>query len=136
MQDRFKFRAWFNPLYPTDEKPKMVYDVENTYDFMRGADADCFGEVLGDKNYTVMQSTGLKDKNGKLIYESDVVYYNDDVYGICKAIIKWDVGRYQIEYYSGGDYGWFSKNLALKDLKNIEIIGNIYTNPELLGAKE
>jgi uncharacterized phage protein (TIGR01671 family) len=83
MNDRFKFRAWWKPSY---RKPIMLYDVEKTYDFMRGEPeiicADCFGEVLEDEDYIVMQCTGLKDKNGKLIYELDYVRYAKNKYKV------------------------------------------------------
>ena len=83
MNDRFKFRAWWKPNY---RKSIMLYDVEKTYDFMRGKPesicADCFGEVLEDEDYIVMQCTGLKDKNGKLIYELDYVRYAKNKYKV------------------------------------------------------
>ena len=128
MQDRFKFRAWFKPEY---REPIMLYDVEQTYDFMRGepenVPEDCFGDVLADDDYIVMQCTGLKDKSGKLIYESDIVKI--DFVNILDKIlfteikpIKWDkrgmflCGDYPIPY----------------DKKFVEVIGNIYENKELL----
>jgi uncharacterized phage protein (TIGR01671 family) len=83
MNDRFKFRAWWKPNY---RKPIMLYDVEKTYDFMRGEPesicAECFGEVLEDEDYIVMQCTGLKDKNGTLIYELDYVRYAKNKYKV------------------------------------------------------
>lgn len=85
-----------------------------------------YGKVNPD---TIGQYTGLKDKNGKEIYEGDIIYVNpeDEV-----AFILWDeeTARYIIQFK-----GWCADfdNYYGKEL---EVIGNIYNNPELLEEKE
>lgn len=83
MNDRFRFRVWFTPDY---QEPEMIYDAEQTYDNRCRNEGsfyhESFGEILEDKNCIVMQCTGLKDKNGKLIYESDYVRYANNKYKV------------------------------------------------------
>ena len=81
---------------------------------------------------TIIQFTGLKDKNGKEIYEGDVVKYLGYEGKIC-----FENGRYFINYIKSSLY---HTELSILELSNncydkpkeIEVIGNIYENPELL----
>lgn len=71
--------------------------------------------------YELMQFTGLKDKNGKEIYEGDLVAHNASAKPIDVEFID---GTF--EPFSKSDFGWTSTLC--------EIIGNIYENPELLNG--
>ena len=81
----------------------------------------------------LMQSTGLKDKNGKEIFEGDILDYRGR-----KALVRWH-GSYASFIYRFVDEPhkqkaeW--KPLYLAYMK-CEIIGNIYENPEFLEDKE
>lgn len=76
---------------------------------------------------TICQCTGLRDKNGKLIWENDIVR--------CKvgtAEIIWDKSGWRIKWLRRKDlYYW-----AAEDIQSMEIIGNIFDNPELLESEE
>ena len=79
------------------------------------------------------RSTGLTDKNGKEIYEGDIVY---DIYtGDEVFIVGWDKDKASFMLADTADYpmAYFDEYELDKDL---EVIGNIHENPELLGGEE
>ena len=125
-----KFRAW-------DKKLKTMLDV-SLIDFKKrvlvGEHWE-FGETnfMGFDEIELMQSTGLKDKNGNEIFEGDIVDYKGR-----KAVVKWH-GSYASFIYRFVDElqervsEWHPLFLAYY---HFEIIGNIYENPELLEVEE
>lgn len=86
---------------------------------------------------TLSQCTGLKDKNGKLIYEGDILFedWKNEAYPKGKYwIVKWDNNNagFYIEMINPSKFENFKVwRLARHDL-DYEVIGNIYENPELL----
>lgn len=134
MNDRFKFRVWFAPNW---QKPEMIYEAEHTYDNRcrnKGSFYhESFGEILEDEDCILMQCTGLKDKNGKLIYENDIlggIYHGYIEYcNECKCFqlkVK-DYGCLACE----GDLHWYEL-VEAEEQNELEVIGNIYENAELL----
>ena len=113
---KIKFRVWCNHL------KKYIYD------YLTGTSVslnDLFknGSMVNDKNTLVFeQYIGLKDCNGIEVYEGDLI--QDIDYGImeCK--------------YLHGSFVWYSKNgfniKLMNYIPNIEVIGNIHENQELL----
>lgn len=102
MEDRFKFRYFYKPL-------KIMYEFQ---------EKDYLYEFAEKENYVLMQCTGLKDKNNKLIYEGDIVKIHNDV----TAKIIFDKGCFS---FTDGVY-----NQACYWKKDtLEVIGNIYENP-------
>ncbi|MBM7835932.1 YopX family protein [Clostridium sardiniense] len=88
------------------------------------------------KKETVGQYTGLKDKNGKEIYEGDILKYNHESVGELIRVVNYKYGMYGVE---GGIIGIEGTVVTRKHIPfaNIltykyEVIGNIYENPELL----
>ena len=118
MQDRFKFRAW------DKNENKYIYNVEQIAipDVMEDF-VTLFRSVFrgSNDNLTLEQCTGLKDKNGKLIYEGDIV---DD--GEQYAEIIFDKSCFCYDDGSG-----FYEDLAFYHT-HCEVIGNIHENSELL----
>lgn len=134
MNDRFRFRVWYNPQPTYGDYPKMLYDAENTYDYMGASElipADCFGEILEDKNFIVMQCTGLKDKNGKLIYEGDIVTGKDHFDRDRKCVVRYS--ETYCCYFIVGDR-WSDEFMF--HISEKEVIGNIYENKELLEVEQ
>lgn len=81
---------------------------------------------------TICRCTGLKDKNGKLIWENDIVkHYNDGAHpeNYCTGTVLWDE-NYAEFYRTSNEYG-LSKPRINRDCI-YEVIGNKFDNPELL----
>jgi len=83
-----------------------------------------YGDAHARKNYILMQYTGLKDKNGKEIYEGDIVKN----YAIIEQVIV-------VKFIEGCFYP-FTNGIDFRiEAQDVEVIGNIYENPELLAGK-
>ena len=105
-----KFRAWDG---------RMIKDFIMTSHGAVALEYDHFGA-----NVELMQYTGLKDKNGEEIYEGDI-------------LTVWIQGYKQESYYVVDDmrefFAEFRHDDSYYQFEKVEIIGNIYENPELLG---
>ena len=130
MQDRLKFR-YFNKLSNKMVEPKNWQNVDGIYECIK--QQVCFDEDIppipydhiGRNGLVFMQCTGLKDKNGKLIYEGDICKYKFEEIDEQKAII----------YFNKELCSFLAKPLndfQYTRINNCEVIGNIYENPELL----
>jgi uncharacterized phage protein (TIGR01671 family) len=83
----------------------------------------------------LMQYTGLHDKNGKEIYEGDIVYCQTK-YGKAKAIIKFIDGKFVAYWDSILTHPQNGHCIACYEInKRFEVIGNIYEDIELLGGE-
>ena len=79
-----------------------------------------------DENSVLMQYTGLKDKNGKEIYESDIIYGGE--YTGRHHVVVWSKDDLQFQTKEG----YLIRSPYANKSIPWEVIGNIYENPELL----
>lgn len=126
-----KFRAWHNELGRMMSISDMWFNVDSLGEIgLNDTIMNDYISVSPDE-IELMQSTGLKDKNGKEIFEGDIVDYKGR-----KAVIKWH-GSYASFIYRFVDElkervsEWHPLFLAYY---HFEVIGNIYENKELLDA--
>ena len=141
-----KFRSW--DTKPLEGKSKMIYGIDKIKEFYDGI--ELIDELLNGvaPEVKIMQFTGLKDKNGKEIYEGDIINWFAD--GIEKTAIViwrscgWCAERFDKDLNVFERYYQFSNFIPVEinregkeDMFDGEVIGNIYENPELLkGVKE
>ena len=119
MNDRFKFRVWDN--INSKWLDKRTLDIESG--FITGFYDD---EQAFKRRYTLMQSTGLKDKNGTLIYEGDILRLKDIKIPVEVRFKGIGFELYAEAYYVAG----YLNNKYIPEYS--EVIGNIYENANLL----
>src|SRR5690554_2183129 len=117
-----KFRAW-------DDKSKEIFVVDVLAINPVTWDSGGTGVSLAyQPHIKIMQYAGLKDKNGREIFEGDIVSY----FGL----------KYEV-LFKNGAFGWMEdgefysfNEMARSEFNKFEIIGNVYENPELLEGME
>ena len=121
---KIKFRAW-------TDKGGMITPCLwlDKYNHFVGEDYtnNQYGNVLD-----VMEFTGLHDKNGREIWQGDII--NGSIRG-GKNVIIFDNELAAFGYRYKTNWG-LSFEFLYRNLEDIEIIGNIYENPDLLGVKK
>lgn len=122
-----KFRVWNK----TGEE--MCYLLENGWSFGPSEEVRAFSweDVFAaqEQDLIPLQYTGLKDKNGVEIFEGDLIERDIEVGGMYETY-----GASIVEYNEDEAmycFEWDSPN-RLSDYENLNVIGNIYENPELI----
>jgi hypothetical protein len=104
---------------------------------MRYFDLDGYDREVHNAYGNIMQYTGLKDKNGKKIYENDLLQYDGYNFRLINKEKIYQI-RYDdnlAQYYAYNLENSFDTFLVVRAWKESKIIGNIYQNPELLEAE-
>lgn len=130
MQDRFKFRSYGRPNSIIEGMQNVYTFEEKENDYINVKVDKGWVAFVQKEDLKIMQCTGLKDKNGKLIYESDIVKLSSGAIGF----IVFECQAYAIRFSKKDKYR--RVGLGAYQSKELEIIGNIYENPELMKGGE
>lgn len=123
MNDRFKFRVWDKYTHETPAE-QMQFLCFN------GCLVDSDGCHHSPDDYIVEQCTGLKDKNGKLIFEGDLIKSPNNSHKL--AVVRIENGVYGCKEYRFNGV-WEMNLYDLIKHYEVEIIGNIH---ETKGGKD
>lgn len=141
MKDRYLFKAkrtdngeWVKGALVCDDRDKL-YRIITEINYSTGTCLTADNAPRVDSS-TICQCTGLKDKNGKLIWENDICDRKEEY----PEIVKYNNGDWTLDYsyLKGKESGYCYCNLGFYVLerKCVEVIGNIFDNPELLESEE
>ena len=132
-----KFRAWdkekkrwMTPEIEDEEESEIRLDLWGSVAFrlpLHEQEDNTITILDGSDMFDLMQSTGIKDKNNVEIFEGDIVSY----FRKSNSVIEWKDGGFIIKRVMDGEYDFMQSRIA-----EIEVIGNIYENPELLEVEE
>jgi uncharacterized phage protein (TIGR01671 family) len=139
MSKEIKFRAWDNYSKSFIENDEYLIGLNGKFyrmDFYSGIENYEDGSLIWNElqNITLSQFTGLLDKNGKEIFENDIVCWTFDEK--TKKEIVFHEGCFGHFIFMGinSEYSEFIP-IHKKRAENMIVCGSIYQNPELIGGE-
>ena len=124
-----RYRAWMKSLKWMCDVTNISFDSKFV-DICQQGDTERYTEMSVEfDEITLMQSTGLFDRNGKEIFEGDIVKMSKDVYSepTYYEVVRHRGGAYRLESKQHGCELWLRHT-------DCEVVGNVYENKELLDA--
>ena len=124
-----RFRAW------NKDKKEMVFSSSDKAISFLGELIECVGsndsgdqwDLMFSKYYEIMQFTGLLDKNGKEIFEGDIVRHEN---GVVLGVVEFHAPSFVMTVDNMDSFSTFNPYPTFQ----LEVIGDIYSNPELLNG--
>jgi uncharacterized phage protein (TIGR01671 family) len=134
-QREIKFRAWVTQTFPAPFVNESYMAVQGDPDIET---LQSFMHHYGDEK--LMQYIGLKGKGSKEIYEGDVIQHNgkkfvcnwSKILGYCFVEINKNLGTFHLDGVVMSNHNHRKQCEIVNYVKYVEVIGNIYENPELL----
>jgi len=133
-----KFRACDRKERRMERVISLAWDDNRDYPTFVETES-CSYSLVGLQDIILMRYIGRKDKNNKEIYEEDIVKgylkNGDEIIGIVRYNPKeatYYIEVIKIKFFGEDEYSIFCIPVYLYHIYNIEVIGNIYENPELL----
>ena len=129
-----RYRAWHKTWKEMGKVTCIHFDDKQSVISMFCEEEQASSALLDDE-VILMQSTGLKDKNGQEIFEGDILTDGDVISDIKyhQTLGFYMIGKYgfSVPFGQGVDVEYFEE-FAVHVSKTFEVIGNIYENPEIL----
>ena len=118
-----KVRAWYKPYKQMCQVESLRFDENGVYRAVLIEESFHDRRIVEADEIVIEQYTGLKDKNGTEIYEGDILI-DDTGEPIEYWVVKFSDGGFVGECAGVAE--------ALFELTNLEVVGNIHKNPELV----